>query len=157
ITLNGDVTMRVYPTGYPLTLRGQISGSGGFTKTDLGTLQLFGNTANSYAGNTFIQAGVCQLGTLGAAIPNGTLTIGDNLVSSASVSDGGFQLGIGVPVRVNNASVLDLIGGSEFLGLLTLDGGTVQTGTRILNLGPGLVSTNSTDTNQISVISGNLN
>ena len=88
----------------------------------------------------------------------GTLTIGDNLGSTAVVRDAiyGGNINANVSVRVNNQSLLDLYGNSEGLGPITVDGGTIQTGAGALTMVSNLVSTNSTGTNSTGVISGKL-
>jgi len=159
VTLSGDATLYLFTAPSTLNVLGQVTGAGGLTKTGPGTLQLFGSSGNTYAGNTFIQAGLCLLNkSSGVAIPSGTLTIGDNFGSSAVVRDVnvGANIGSSVVVRVNNQSLLDLNANIEGVGLLTLDGGNIQTGTGLLIMNDNLVCTNSTGTNQSSTISGNL-
>ena len=137
ILLNGNVILDCYPAGATLTLLGPITGNGGFEKTDVGTLQLFGNAGNSYSGNTFIQAGTCLLDKdIGVAIPGGTLTIGDDSGSSAVVRDVnvGANLGSAVALDINAGGLLDLNGESEVVSPITLAGGTIYTGSGRLQI-----------------------
>ena len=54
---NGPVTFNT--AGNTITLSGALSGSGGLTKVGAGTLELSG--ANSYTGDTTVNAGTLQL------------------------------------------------------------------------------------------------
>jgi autotransporter-associated beta strand protein len=148
ITLNGSVIIHSLPAGATLELDGPISGPGGFTKVDVGTLELFGSSGNTYAGNTYIQAGTCVIDKAsGAAIPNGTLTIGDHLGSSAAVQDinVGANLGSAVAVAINEQGLLDLNGEFESVGPITLSGGTIATGSGRLQINDDVTSLGSTN------------
>ncbi len=132
IVLNGNVTIDCYPDGAAFTVLGVISGNGGFEKVDVGTLQLFGEYGNTYLGNTFIQDGLCLIDKVsGAAIPGGTLTIGDPAGTNAIVRDinVGGNLGSTVALDINEGGLLDLNGQAESVSPITLSGGTISTGT----------------------------
>ena len=89
ITLSRNVNIIV---GYAVTLNGNISGTGGFTKAGNGTQLTLGGT-NTYTGATVVSAGTLQLnGSLastnvrvGFGNAGATLTLGgSNLMSSAT-------------------------------------------------------------------------
>lgn len=131
ITLSSkDIPLEVASSA-TLTLAGQIAGAVGITKSGAGTLQLFGSTGNTYSGNTYVQAGTCLIDkAAGAAIPNGTLTIGDHLGAAAVVRDinVGANIGSAVTVVINEQGLLDLNGEIETVGSITLSGGSISTG-----------------------------
>ncbi|MBN2508249.1 MAG: autotransporter-associated beta strand repeat-containing protein [Verrucomicrobia bacterium] len=136
ITLSSDARIDVDAEDDYLHLRGVISGVGSIIKTGEGTL-LFSGAANTYTGDTSVNEGVLELQKAGLnAIPNGQLTVGDAL--GAARSDivrlkSHNQIGA-IPVRVNSSGYLDLNGHDENFGALTLDGGTVNTGSGRLTL-----------------------
>jgi autotransporter-associated beta strand protein len=64
ITFAGDTVMEVSddsPNGKTLTLHGNLSGPGGFTKTGVGVLALSGTAPNTYSGVTAVQRGELRL------------------------------------------------------------------------------------------------
>ena len=79
IVLGTDSVISTEPGDSFLTVNGAISGSGGLTKTGLGTLQLGGPVSNSFTGTTRVHAGALELdkdvsdGAIG-----GPLVIGDD-------------------------------------------------------------------------------
>ena len=148
VTLNGNVTIDSYPAVSALALIGTISGPGGFTKIDVGGLDLFGSSGNTYAGNTWIESGTCLIDKAsGAAIPNGTLTISDHFGSNAVVRDinVGANLGTTVAVAINEAGLLDLNGEFEMVGPIALSGGTIDTGTGRLQIDGDVTTLPSTN------------
>jgi autotransporter-associated beta strand protein len=162
ITLNGDVTIGCYPAISTLNLLGVISGSGGFTKTDVGTLELFGSSGNSYAGDTYIQSGTCLIDKAsGTSIPGGTLTIGDHIGTFARVMDMnvGGNLGSSVSVAINEQGILDLNGQYEAVGPIALSGGTIATGSGRLTINGDihvLATTNTATIGGSVLLSGGL-
>jgi autotransporter-associated beta strand protein len=153
IVLNGNVTIGCYPSASTFTLLGVISGAGGFEEIDVGTLRLFGSSGNTYSGNTYIQSGSCLLDkAAGAAIPNGTLTIGDHLGTSARVIDFtiGGNLGSTIAVAINEAGLLDLDGNYETVGPITLSGGYIATGSGRLTINGDVTTLASTNTATIN-------
>ncbi|MGS1010052.1 autotransporter-associated beta strand repeat-containing protein [Achromobacter anxifer] len=128
----------------PLTLSGQLSGSGTLTKNGTGMLVL-DNAANDYSGGTTLNSGTLALGsaaalgrgdlsvngasnlqsttaqTLGTAIKLGaTLSVlgGNDLVLSGNISGNGG-------LAKNGASTLTLTGINDFLGGVALNAGTL--------------------------------
>ncbi len=132
ITLESDVTIGAIDSTNVLSLLGNISGSGGFSKKLPGTLILSGATGNTYGGDTIIEAGTLLLGkTSGAAIRYGTLFIGDG-AGGANADVVRFQadnqLWSTVPVVITNSGWLDLNGHDDIVGPLTFSAGRAGSG-----------------------------
>ena len=158
ITLNGDVQINVF--GGTFTNSGVITGVGGFTKGQSGTLILSGFSGNTYGGAVVVNQGVLQLSkSAGQPIPStaASLTIGDNAggadadVVRETVSN---QININVPITINSSGLLDLNGVSDDVGTLTFNGGHVTTGAGSLTAG-GNITANS-NTNGMAVIDGKM-
>ncbi len=164
ITLNADLTIDVPNEGQTLAVRGAIGGSGGFTKTGPGTLDLGGSPLNTYAGATFINEGVVWLGkpaSADGAIHGSGLTIGDGVGSANSAVVRHHATAWGqiapLPITVNEDGLLDLNDNNETIGnSLTLNNsGRVQTGGGKLYMANGnTISLNPHG--HAAVISGNL-
>lgn len=154
IVLAADTTIR-NDAAFAI-LSGVISGPGGLTKTGPGSLQLGGGSgaANTYGGDTVVQAGVVVLskGTGVTTVP-GHLIIGGGgglLGTSATVRHfAGFTV-VG-SVTVNRGGLWDLSGQSESFDVVALQGrpaltlntgGDVQTGAGTLTLPEGDVLVN---------------
>lgn len=82
VTLNGAGTAHTLgaTSGTTLAVAGQITGSGGFNKTDAGTLQIR-NSTNNYSGDTILTAGNINFSA------NGALPIGTNLIINGGTFD----------------------------------------------------------------------
>lgn len=84
-----------------MTVNGVITGSGGLTKADAGTLTL--TAANTYSGNTTINTGTMEIGgsgTLGGGAYAGTINSGTLAVStSANQTLSGMVGGTGALVK----------------------------------------------------------
>ena len=162
IVLNGNVTIGCYPPMATFTLNGVISGNGGFEKLDVGILQLFGPSGNTYTGDTFIQDGLCLLDkSVGTAIPGGTLTIGDHSGTNATVRDVnvGGNLGLSAGIVINEGGLLDLNNESEEVSPIALSGGTISTGPGQLQINGNvttLASTNNATINGAIAFNGPL-
>jgi fibronectin-binding autotransporter adhesin len=149
IVLASDTIINVIGGGGFLTINGAISGPGGFTKIQLGTLRFAGNTDNTYAGATIIEDGTLQLAKTAAfAIRNGSLTIGDNALGTDLVRyvAGGSQLHSGVPITIYDSGLLDLNGFSDDIGALTFFGGDLATGAGVATLAGNVTVGLSTNT-----------
>ena len=134
----------------PLTIGSGVFGPVALTKAGAGTLTLNGNAANSYAGGTFVNAGVLSLkkNLPNTAIPGnafvngGTLLVGipDQIVDTADVF-------------VNPGGTFALEGVNETVGSIVNNGGVFLSGGAFVNaasatFGPG--GTNRINTSVIT-------
>jgi autotransporter-associated beta strand protein len=155
ITLNGDVFINVF--GGTFTNSGAITGPGGVTKGQTGTLIYAGSGPNTYNGDTIINTGVLELSksVATAGIVNGTLTIGDEIgVADGDVvrERGANQINSSVPITINSTGLLDLNNFSDAIGAITFSGGHLSTGTGTATL-TGNVTANA-NTNNFARIDG---
>ena len=171
ITLAADTVIGVIGTNGQMTLSGQITGPGGFTKIGEGTLIFSGSATNNYAGDTRVHEGTLRLAKTGGAkaISHGTLYIGDGVggeFADRVVWAGNWQmtdvvptglqtlyLGL-VPVIVQSSGWMNLNGYDESVPGLTMHAGWVETGSGVLWL-DGDVSADSTATN-MAIIEGHV-
>jgi autotransporter-associated beta strand protein len=133
IIAQGGATATMDNNGNNVTLSGVISGPGSFSKNSAGTLTL--GSANSYNGNTAINAGTVKLGVTGA-IPGGSsfgsVTVNTNAVLDLNGTDQTLN-------GLNGAgTVLSSVGGAVTLTLGSDGAWGTFTG-NILN-GSGVVS-----------------
>jgi len=151
IVLNEDLRVIVSPN-QTLYLDGIISGTGGFTKSQVGTLVLRGS-GNTYTGTTTVRdAGLVLKKSTGEAIP-GPLVIGPGS-SPFVLFQAANQIG-NVPVTVYSGGTLDLSGYSDAIGALTLNGGYVSSGSGLLTLGGDVTASGPSDSH-LNNIYGNL-
>lgn len=137
IILTNDCTIAVIMPSDSLLLSGAISGPGGFKKTLDGVLTLGGTNSNSYAGATFVEAGVLRLTKSGSIAIPGPFIIGDDLVGATNdvvTLLAPSQINDNAPISVRSSGLLELSGNSDVIGPLTLEGGRVTTTTGILAL-----------------------
>jgi autotransporter-associated beta strand protein len=132
ITLaTADVTVNV-AGGNSLTLEGTLSGSVGVNKAGLGTLTLSGSSANTYGGLTTVNEGELDLNkTTGSAIPayGPGLVIGDGIGTDTVRCLNNYQIwSIVTPTTINSSGVLDLNGHVDEAAPLSLNGGSITTG-----------------------------
>jgi fibronectin-binding autotransporter adhesin len=129
VSLNGTRAFDIAnsPFSPDLDLAASVSGTGGLTKTGPGTLRLSGSSANTYLGTTLVNEGELILSTVGGAIPNGALAIGDPIEgTTASVFEGSSDQIGNIPVTINAGSTLEFDDWrSDTIGALTLNGGEV--------------------------------
>ncbi|MCX6376442.1 MAG: autotransporter-associated beta strand repeat-containing protein, partial [Armatimonadetes bacterium] len=124
--------------GFNTTISGAISGNGGLTKTENGTLRLSGATANNYTGTTTVNQGTLELAktVLDGAI-KGPLVIGDGVggpnadVVRIMVNN---QIDPSSSVSILNSGLLDLNSFASAIGSLSMTGGAITTGTGTLSL-----------------------
>lgn len=155
LDFNGDINLN----GNTLTVRantgdfffsGIVSGTGNLVKTNVGTLRLDGSGHNTYSGFTRFDGGVLELdkfqifpsATNFTSIP-GDLTVGDgnNLVGTdvlRLLADD--QIANTSDVTVKNSGRMDLNGHDDRIASLTMQGGTIDTGTGKLFLGGNLTT-----------------
>jgi autotransporter-associated beta strand protein len=155
ITLNGDVFINVF--GGTFTNTGAITGTGGVTKGQTGTLIYGGSSINTYSGDTIVNTGVLELSKTvpTAGLVNGTLTIGDDLGGADAdiVREmGANQINSSIPITINSSGLLDLNNFSDALGPITFSGGHLSSGTGIATL-IGNVTAN-TNANNFARIDG---
>ena len=122
VALEHDVNLNV---SVPLTINGTISGGSGIFKTGAGTVTLGGSTANTFTGQTEVDAGTLVLAkTSGAAIAGNLLV---NAPGAARLAAAG-QLAPASAVSLDStiaAVTLDLGGFAATIGPLTISGGHV--------------------------------
>jgi titin len=142
---NGGFTLTLGGGAGEVDLTGALSGSGGLTANDpLGTASLSG-PADTYTGATTVLGGTLLLGKSGTAVP-GVLTVSAGTVRLAA----GNQTAATSAVTVSGPGLLDLDNNSDAIGGLTLNAGSITTGTGTLTLGGNVTDTGT------SSISGNL-
>ncbi|HQE90728.1 MAG TPA: autotransporter-associated beta strand repeat-containing protein [Verrucomicrobiota bacterium] len=154
ISLSRDAQIYV-ATNSLLEIHGAITGAGGLRKGGSGTLVLAGATANTYAGVTTVNEGQLELDkTISAgAIPWAGLVIGDGIGTDTVRCRRNYQLwAFGKPVTINRSGVLNLNGFQDTAIPLTLEGGSLTTGTGTVHLGDTLTVRPDT---QMATIQGN--
>jgi autotransporter-associated beta strand protein len=156
-----DTVINVATNCY-LSMQGRLLGTGGFTKTGPGILELAGPASSStYTGDTTVQEGILLLNSANV-IRYGTLTIGDGFggpdadvvryLSSSCIFGGAG----GSSVAIKSSGVLDLNGFSDDVGPIDMDGGDIFTGVGILTLFQPLTTRQTDATNGICVMTGRL-
>ena len=141
-------------------LSGAITGTGGFTKINGGTLTLGGTNINTYSGMTIVRDGTLLLdkdsGVMGGAM-SGPLVIGENeLPENADIVR--FltccQLPDDTDVTINASGLLDLNDFSQNVRNIILNGGDLDTGTG--SILPTENITVNANTNSQATISGRM-
>jgi len=168
IDVNGDINLNAHT----LTVRantgdfffsGIVSGTGNLVKTNVGTLRMDGAGHNTYSGFTRFHGGVLELNKF-AIFP--TLTNFIAIAGNLTVGDGNGVVGTDVlrlladdqiantsDVTVKNSGTFDLNDRDDHIGTLTMQGGTIDTGTGKLFLGGNLTTIDDPNT---ATINGNL-
>lgn len=131
VDLGGDRIFQVGNNGLngdnDLTISGTISGSGVFTKSDLGTLAITGSTSNTFTGGMAINDGTVILQkSSGSATGTGSITVGDNAGLNATLQLGASnQISDSAKVTIRSEGVFNVGAQSEVIGSLASTGGTL--------------------------------
>jgi len=122
-------------TNCALTLAGAISGAGGLTQLDSGTLTLAGTNANTYAGTTTVAGGTLQLDKGGfavTAVPGPLVVTSNNVVRLLT----NFQINnLSGRVTMGDNSLFDLGAYTDAIGPLTMQGAKVNAANGWIYLG----------------------
>lgn len=136
LTFGGAVNtggfLLTFSTNFVSAINGVISGSGGLTKDNGGTLTLGGSSANTFSGTTTVNGGTLALNkTSGNAVSSASLIIGDGSgPSNADVVQlsAANQIADTTAVTVNSSGKFDLNGKAETIASLTVTGGNLTIG-----------------------------
>ncbi|MGJ7555677.1 autotransporter outer membrane beta-barrel domain-containing protein [Variovorax sp. RB3P1] len=137
------------------TINAPLTGAGGLTKDDYGTLVLTG--ANTYTGGTVVRAGVLQGNTTslqGTVVNNARLTFDQGIDGTF----GGTMSGSGV-LRKTGGGELRIASANTYTGGTQVDGGTVNamvsgalgTGAVAVAASAGLLFTGNADADKLSI------
>ncbi|MDB6029359.1 MAG: autotransporter-associated beta strand repeat protein [Verrucomicrobiales bacterium] len=123
------------------TFSGAVVGAGGFTKDGTGLLQFSGGSANTYSGNTVVNAGILSLAkSAGVNSVAGNVTIGDGLGGTGADVlrlNNANQIPDAAMVTISASGLFDLNGFSESVATVssasassqvTLGAGTLTVG-----------------------------
>jgi autotransporter-associated beta strand protein len=161
IVLAANNVQMVVSNTADLVMDGQLSGTTGVIKAGTGSLiYQYSLGDNTYSGTTLVSAGTLFLNVGGAVSISGPLVIGDGTgTGSPTVQDlQTLELANVGPITINSGGTLNLNNfseGADFNPNLTLNGGTIETGTGTLTLAANTTITTTNDS--ISFIEGNLN
>src|SRR6185503_2702022 len=168
IDVNGDIslnanTLTVRANTGDFFFSGVITGTGNLVKTNVGTLRLDGSGHNTYSGFTRFDGGVLELDKF-AIVP--ALTNFISIPGDLTIGDGNGLVGTDVlrlpaddqiadtsDVTVRNSGLFDLNDHDDRIGSLTMEGGTVDSGTGTLILGGDITTFDHPNS---AVINGNL-
>lgn len=128
INLGGGTPHTLNISGnFDTTIFGKIQGFGTLVKFGAGVATISGAFNNTYVGATIVNSGTLVLANNNSvtAIPT-NLTIGDGTGVDVVRALATFQIAPTANVTINSSGVLDITGGDELLGSLTMTGGTVR-------------------------------
>jgi len=135
-------TTFAYNTASNLSFNGTISGAGNFAKRGNGTLTL--TTANAYAGNTAIQAGIVNIqnaGALGSSSGGTSVSAGAALELQGGIAMGAEPLTLNGSGISGNGSLRSVSGNNSYAGAITLGSASeIQADAGSLSL-TGVIST----------------
>jgi autotransporter-associated beta strand protein len=161
ITFKGNETIDCFGVGTLFELDGPISGPGGFTKTDVGTLRLSGTNANTFAGTATVAEGTLELNKVGGTYTS-TAIPGSLILSNATTARLLEPWQLYSPYRAPNltvtlypGSLFDLAGAEDWIGPLITKDGQITTGADGLLYISGDITVVTNDFGA-STISGNL-
>ncbi len=168
LDINGDInlnanTLTVRASTGDFLFSGIISGTGSLVKTNVGTLRMDGSGHNTYTGLTRFDGGVLELDKF-AIFPS--LTNFVSIPGDLVIGDGNGLVGTDVlrllaedqiadtsDVTVKNSGLFDLNGHDDRIASLTMQGGTIDSGTGTLILGGNITSLGDTN---VAIITGTL-
>jgi autotransporter-associated beta strand protein len=161
----GDILLNVntfISSSGSFLLSGAITGVGGFTKLNGGSVTLGGTNANTYTGTTTVRDGTLLLDKDTTAVVDGalsgTLVIGeDELPEAADVVRylACCQLPDDTDITINASGLLDLNGFGENVGDIILNGGDIAAPLPGSILPTGDITVNR-NTNSQAIISGRM-
>ncbi|HSY20060.1 MAG TPA: autotransporter-associated beta strand repeat-containing protein [Candidatus Acidoferrales bacterium] len=160
ITLTNNNVLLVVSSNVTLTLEGIIDGVVGVNKTGMGTLIYQCPNTNPYTGTTLVTDGTLQLNVAGYSAFNGPLVIGGDTFGPLPTVQNlqPEEIPETVPITIYEDGALDLNNWTETIGPnLTLDGGSIYTGTGLLLLSPNTTITVTNASGEGASIYGNLN
>jgi autotransporter-associated beta strand protein len=154
INLNtSTLTVRARPGDFYFS--GIISGTGNLVKTNVGTLLLNGAGHNTYSGLTRLDGGVLELDKSSITPASNYIAISGDLI----IGDGNGlpltdvclllandQIANTANVTVKDSGLFDLDDYNDQIGALTMQGGTIDTGTGTLFLGGNLTTLSDANT-----------
>jgi fibronectin-binding autotransporter adhesin len=174
LTFNGDIQLgnRTLTTEGPgdIVVAGTISGAGGIAKNNNGDLTLAGFGANSFTGDTYVNAGILRLGRYLLGGINGIALVGTTAIPGDLII-GGFgstligdvvalsrdhQIANTSVVHVNATGSLELGASDDTIGELRLRGGTVLSTTGTLSVDGGIMASLPVGVTKNSLIAGYL-
>ena len=140
IVLSGATTINTLSTNGNLHLQAAISGTGPLIKNGIGYLTFEGNSANTFSGDTVLNAGLTVLAKNNfiPSVPN-DLIVGLNVppFTPARAVYGGHDQ-VWNRIFINRDSIVDLNNWDEYSGDITLNAGLLQTLNGTLHLGAGV-------------------
>lgn len=125
------VALGVVQNASNTTYSGVLSGAGSVTKLGNGTLTL--STANTYSGNTIVNAGTLQLSATGSISNTPIIAVSKNAVLDVSALAGGFVLGTNKTLTGNGTMTGNLIANGTVIpgssvGILSIGGTAILRG-----------------------------
>ncbi len=133
-----------------------IWGSSNLNLNGTGTVSLTGSNALSFSGNILVNAGTLSLGKTGSNAIQPSLIVGNGSNAATVLYNAAEQIANSTNVTVNNLGLLNLNNYSDTIANLTLQGGSVTTGTGTLTLSTSGNTVTSLASSSTASISGKL-
>lgn len=147
VNANGNFTL-LAESGHNLTIQGNISGTGGLTKSGAGTAFLTGNNS-SWNGGITISAGSLQVNSANA------LGTGTSITTAGGSSGAALVLGNGVTAGSGKSITISGGGAGGFFGALSTTGTATWQGNALIGAATG-TRIGTTGTTGSLTISGNI-